>query len=479
MKKGEDMSDIDDLYRRADAVELRGLMGKGEITPAEVVEAGIRAVEDLNPALNAVILKLYDIGRAAATAPGDGPLKGIPFLLKELASGWGGVQANNTSRFLKDVKAPGDSVVVGRMKAAGLCLIGKTNAPENGWSIDTSPVMYGPTFNPWDKALTPGGSSGGAAAAVASGMVPLAEASDGAGSIRVPASCCGVVGLKPSRGRTTLAPFADYWAGGAYFNCLSRTVRDTATYLDAIAGAVPGDIYGLAMPEVPFAEQAKRAPEGLRVGFTVTDPAGNAVDPEIAEGVRAVARMLESMGHKVEEHDMAFDAGRLWRTYTDMTCVETAATYNMFEDIFGRKIGAGDVEPVTMAVIERGRATSGIEHQARIAGVREMGRDIVQDLDAFDLFLTPTLTQPPRPKGYYDMSMSDLDAYNALWHDAVFMTPFNMSGQPAMSLPLAHAGHMPAGVQLVGRIGAEALLLAVATALEEAMPWADRRPPAR
>lgn len=471
------MAGFDDDYRRADAVELRELMAKGEVSAGEVVEAGIRAVEDLNPALNAVILKLYEIGREAAEAPGDGPLKGIPFLLKELASGWGGVQANNTSIFLKDVKAPGDSVVVGRMKAAGLCLIGKTNAPENGWSIDTSPVMYGPTFNPWDKKLTPGGSSGGAAAAVASGMVPLAEASDGAGSIRVPASCCGVVGLKPSRGRTTLAPFADYWAGGAYFNALSRTVRDTALYMDSIAGAVPGDIYGLPMPDISFAEQARRAPKGLRVGYTVTDPAGNDVHPDIADGVRAVARMLESMGHEVEEHDMSFDAERLWKTYTDMTCVETAATYDMFEGLFGRKIGEGEVEPVTMAVIERGRAASGIEHQARIGAVREMGRDIVQDLFAYDVFLTPTLTQPPRPKGFYDMSMSDLDAYNALWHDAVFMTPFNMSGQPAMSLPLAQAGHMPAGVQLVGRIGAEGTLLSVATALEEAMPWRDRRPP--
>lgn len=472
------MSDIDDLYRRADAVELRGLMQKGELAPGEVVEAGIRAIEELDPALNAVICKLYDIGREAAAAPGDGPLKGIPFLLKELASSWEGVQATNASLFLKDVKAQGDSVVVGRMKASGLCLLGKTNAPENGWSIDTSPVMYGPTFNPWDKALTPGGSSGGAAAAVAAGMVPLAEASDGAGSIRVPASCCGIVGLKPSRGRTTLAPFADYWAGGAYFNCVSRTVRDTATYLDAIAGAVPGDIYGLPMPDVPFAEQAKRAPKGLRVGFTVTDPSGNEVHPDIAEGVRMVARMLESMGHTVEEHDMSFDAARLWKTYTDMTCVETAATYGIFEDIFGRKIGKGEVEPVTRAVIERGRAATGIEHQARIGAVREMGRDIAADLHRFDVFLTPTLTQPPRPKGYYDMSLTDLDAYNALWHDAVFMTPFNVSGQPAVSLPLARAGHMPAGVQVVGRIGEEALLLSVATALEEAMPWADRRPPA-
>ena len=174
---------------------------------------------------------------------------------------------------------------------------------------------------------------------------------------------------------------------------------------------------------------------------------------------------------------MAFDPGRLWQNYADMTCVETAATFGWFEHLLGRKVSPDEVENITLAVIARGRATSGIEHQTRIGAVREMGRAIVQDLHAFDLFLTPTLTQPPRPRGYYDMSMTDLDAFNALWADAVFMTPFNMSGQPAMSLPLGQAGHMPAGVQLVGRIGDEATVLAAAMVLEQEMPWSGRRPP--
>jgi len=470
---------IDDLYRASDGVGLAQHIRSGDVSAPEVAEAAIRAIEALNPQLNAVILKLYDIGRAAAAAPGDGPLKGVPFLLKELASGWAGVQANNASRFLDGVTAPVDSVVVGRIKAAGLTLLGKTNAPENGWSIGTEPVLYGATLNPWDPALTPGGSSGGTAVAVATGMVPIAEASDGAGSIRVPASCCGTVGLKPSRGRVTLAPFADYWAGGAYFLCNSRTVRDTAAYLDAVAGALPGDVYELALPDRSFSDLAAAAPRGLRVGFTVTDPSGNPVHPEIADSVRAVARVLEGLGHHVEEHDMGFDAARLWQTYTDFTCVETAATYGFFEQILGRTIGPGDVEPVTMAVIERGRAASAIDHAGRINDLRAMGREVAADLRPYDVFLTPTLTQPPRPRGFYDMSMTDLDAYNALWADAVFMTPFNISGQPAMSLPLGQAGHMPAGVQLVGRMGDEGTLLAVATVLEQAMPWRDRRPPVR
>ncbi len=473
------MGSIDDLYRAADGVGLAQHIRAGEVSAPEVAEAAIRAIEALNPRLNAVICKLYDLGREAAAAPGDGPLKGVPFLLKELASGWGGVQANNSSRFLRDVVAPADSVVVGRIKAAGLTLLGKTNAPENGWSIGTEPVLYGATLNPWDEALTPGGSSGGTAVAVATGMVPIAEASDGAGSIRVPASCCGTVGLKPSRGRVTLAPFADYWAGGAYFLCNSRTVRDTAAYLDAIAGALPGDVYELDLPDMSFSEQAARPPARLRIGFSVTDPSGGPVHPEIAASVRGVAAVLEGMGHHVEEHDMTFDADHLWKTYTDFTCVETAATYGYFEDVLGRRIGPDDVEPVTMAVIARGRAASAIEHAARINEIRAMGRAIAADLRPYDVFLTPTLTQAPRPKGFYDMSMTNLDDYNALWADAVFMTPFNISGQPAMSLPLGEVGHMPAGVQLVGRMGAEGTLLAVAAALEEAMPWRDRRPPIR
>jgi amidase len=403
----------------------------------------------------------------------------VPYLLKELASGWAGVQATNASRFLRDQVAGSDSHVVGRLKAAGISLLGKTNAPENGWSIGTEPVLYGATINPWDASLTPGGSSGGSAVAVATGMVPIAEASDGAGSIRVPASCCGVVGLKPSRGRVSLAPSADYWAGGAYFLCNSRTVRDTAAYLDAVSGSLVGDAYPLPAPPAPFATQAAVAPRGLRVGFTVTDPGGNPVHPDIVASVRTVAAMLESLGHAVEEHDMSFDAALLWKTYTDMTCVETAATFDYFEGVTGRPVAQGDVEPITRAIIDRGRATRATDHANRVEQLRQMGRAIAQDLAPYDIYLTPTLTQGPRPRGFYDMSMTDLDAYNELWADAVFMTPFNISGLPAMSLPLGRAGHMPAGVQLVAGLGQEGTLLAAATVLEQAMPWADRRPPIR
>lgn len=473
------MGDLDAVYRTSDAVALAGLVKRGEVSAAEVVEAGVRAIEEMNPGLNAVIHTRYDIGRAAAAAVDlDAPLAGVPFLLKELATGWAGVQANNASRFLVGQVAQGDSVLVGRIKGAGLCLLGQTNAPENGWCIATEPALYGPTLNPWDARVTPGGSSGGSAVAVAVGMVPIAEASDGAGSIRVPASCCGVVGLKPSRGRITLAPLADYWAGGAYFLCNTRTVRDTAAYLDAVAGAMPGDPYAQPLPERPFSAAVGARPTRLRVGYTVTAPDGGAVDPEVRAAVETVARTLEGMGHHVEEKDMGLDAGALWKTYTDMTCVETAGFYGWMESVIGRSIGPGDVENITAAIIARGRATSAVAHAGRVEQVRQAARAIVQDLWTYDVYLTPVLNQRPRPPGYYDMSMTDLDAYNALWSDAVFGWPFNISGQPAMSLPLGvFSDGLPLGVQVVGRPGDEASVLAVAGALEEAMPWAGRRPP--
>ncbi|AVO36637.1 amidase [Pukyongiella litopenaei] len=473
------MTDLDKLYRSTDAVGLAQLVQAGQVSPAELVEAGIRAVEAMNPALNAIVHKLYVDARNAAgsVAPGASPLAGVPFLLKELASSWKGAPLTNSSRFLQGQVAQEDSVISARLRAAGLLLLGKSNAPENGWSITTEPVLYGPTVNPWDPARTAGGSSGGTAVAVATGMIPIAEASDGAGSIRVPASCCGVVGLKPSRGRVTLAPFADYWAGGAYFLCNSRTVRDTAAYLDVIGGAMAGDPYAIAMPGQPYLDTIARPPSALTVGVVTASPDGNPVHPEIVALIEQVAAVLGAMGHTVIEHEMGHDAAAAWKTYTDMTCVETAAMFAFLETVVGHPVTPEEVEPVTWAIIERGRNTSAIDHAGRIEAVRQIGRGVAQDLDRFDITITPVLTQPPRPVGYYDMSLSDLDTYNALWSDSVFMSPFNMSGQPAISLPLGMAAGLPAGVQFVARMGDEARLLALSAALEQAMPWSDRRPP--
>jgi amidase len=468
------------LYADSDALALGDLVRRRQISAAELVETAAVVIDRLNPRLNAVIHKLYDMGRAAATqVPADAPFAGVPFLLKELGSMWEGAPLTNSCAWMKDLKATSDWEVIRRIKVAGFLLVGKSNAPENGWAITTEPKLYGVTHNPWRDDVTAGGSSGGAGSAVASGMVPLAEGSDGAGSIRVPASCNGVVGLKPARGRITLAPlFVDFWHGGAYFFCLSRSVRDTAAYLDAVAGRVPGDPYTPATPAEPWLSLAARPPSALRVGFTITPPDGSPIDPEVEATVRQTARKLEELGHAVEEYNLQYDVSEAWLAYTRMTTARTAAMCEQLAPLVGRPVTQSDVEPLTWAVVQRGRSLTGVQLQMDIDAVRQFARQLVTELLPYDVYMTPTLTQKPRPLGYWNMSETDLDRYNAKWTDAVFMAPFNYSGLPAMSLPLGwSADGLPIGVQLVGHESDEATLLSLATVLEKEMPWRDRRPP--
>jgi amidase len=470
--------DLRRLYGSSDGVGLADMIRRGETTAPEVVEVAIEAIERLNPRLNAVIHKAYDQARAAAAeVKRDQAFAGVPFLIKELATMWAGMPLTNSSAWMKDVVAPVDNEFVRRIKAAGFVLIGKSNAPENGWAITTEPRLYGATHNPWREDVTAGGSSGGSAAAIAARMVPMAEGSDGAGSIRVPASCCGLVGFKPSRGRVTLSPFGDFWYGGAYFFCMSRSVRDSAGFLDAVAGYLPGEPYTPPRPEKTWRTLAEIRPRGLRIGFTLTPPDGSALHPEVSAAVQKTAEALAALGHSVEQHDMSFDADEAWRTYTRMTAVQTAQIFAALVALVGRPVTEADVEPVTWAILKRGQSISGVQHAADIEALRLLSREIATDLLPYDVFVTPTLTQPPRPLGYWDMSETDIDRYNAKWTDAVFMAPFNLSGLPAMSLPLhATADGLPVGVQFVGRYSDEATLLSLAAVLETEQRWQDRDP---
>ena len=465
-------------YANSDGLGLAALVRQGEVAPIEVVETAVVAIEKINPQLNAVISKLYDMGRAAAKdADLNAPFAGVPYLLKELRTRWKDAPVTGSSSYLRNVRADSDTEVVKRIKAAGFLLVGKSNAPENGWSLSTEPKLYGATFNPWRKGITAGGSSGGAASAVASGMVPIAEATDAAGSIRVPASCCGVVGLKPTRGRLTASPAGDVWHGCAYAFCNTRTVRDTAAYLDAVAGGLPGDPYTPPIPEGSWSELARREPKKLRIAFSVAPPDQGPVDPHVVTAVQRTVSALGKLGHDVEQHDLIFDAPRAWETYARMGSVQTALFFDSMQPIVGRPVTANDVEPVTWATISRGRSIPATRHLADVDSVRQFGRSIAADLASYDVFITPTLTQKPRPLGYYDMSETDLDRFNALWFDAAFMFPFNASGQPAISLPLHWSPEGdPIGVQLVGRFGDEATLLSLSSVLESEMPWRDRKP---
>lgn len=471
---------IIDNYSDYDALGLAALVKTGQVKPIEIVEEAIRRIEALNPKLNTVIHKTYELARETAEAPlPDGPFAGVPYMLKELATLWEGLPTTNSCPYFKDFVAPCDLEIVSRVKKAGFVLVGKTNAPEFGWSITTEPEMFGPAHNPWKEGITPGGSSGGAAASVAARILPLAEASDGAGSIRVPASNNGILGLKPSRGTITFAPvWCDYWHGGAQFLCVSRTVRDTAAYLDALYGTLPGDPYKAPVLPRAYLEEAATDPGRLRIGFSVTPPDGNPIHPEAKTAVENTAKLLESLGHDVEEHNMGFDADAAWKTYTRMTAVATASAFEAMSAYIGHKVTPEEVSPTMWSIIQRGWEISGPAHATDVDLLRAYSREIATDLHPFDVYLTPTLTQPPRPLGYYDMNEPDHDKYNAKWTDAVFMFPFNISGQPAMSVPMHWSAEgLPMGVQLVGRNNDEATLIRVAAQLERAQPWIERKPP--
>ena len=469
-----------DDFGTYDALGLAALVKAGEVTPLELVEEAIGRIEAINPQLNAVIRKTYDAARetARAEAP-DGPFQGVPYLMKELASMWEGVPQTNSSLYFKDFIAPVDTEIVARLKRAGFILVGSTNAPEFGWALTTEPEMYGRTNNPWAEGISPGGSSGGSAAAVAARILLLDEASDAAGSIRGPASICGLVGLKPSRGRATLGPLnADFFYGAAHFLCVSRTVRDTAAYLDVTSGALPGDPYNTPPPARPWLDEVGAAPGRLRIGFTTAAPHGRAVHPDTAAAVHNTANLLESLGHHVEEHDMAIDADAAWRTYTQITAVQTAMVFGGAAQFIGHEATADELSPTMHAIIERGKSLSAVEHSADVEQLRLYAREIATDLAPYDVFLTPTLTHPPRPFGYWDMAEPDIDVYNAKWTDAVYLYLFNISGQPAVSLPMHWSAEgLPIGVQLVGRGCDEATLIRVAAQLEVAQPWIGRRPP--
>ena len=462
-----------------DALGLAELVKSGEVTAAELIEETIQRVEAVNPQLNAVIFKNYEQAReVAAAGVSDGPFQGVPYMMKELASMWKGIPQTNSSTYFRDFVAPVDSVIVSRLKRAGFILVGSTNAPEFGWALTTEPEMYGRTNNPWKMGISPGGSSGGSAAAVASRMVPVADASDAAGSIRGPASICGLVGLKPTRGRATLGPLnADFFYGAAQFLCVSRTVRDTAAFLDVTSGELPGDPYNTPLPATPWLDEVGAHPGKLRIGFTVSDPHGRAVHEENKMAVFETAKLLESLGHHVEEFDLEMDTDAAWKTYNRITAVQTAMVFDGAAEFIGHQVTADEVSPTMFAIIERGRSLSGLEHSIDVEQQRINGREIANTLNPFDVYLTPTLTNPPRPFGYWDMSEPDIDVYNAKWTDAVYLYLFNISGQPAMSVPMHWSTlGVPIGVQLVGRPCDETTLIRVGAQLEAAQPWIDQKP---
>lgn len=464
-----------------DAIDLAALVRHGEASPSELLEWSIARCEALNPSLNAVVIECFDRARASV-AKGDlpdGPFRGVPFLLKDLGMKLEGTITSEGSRFFETALAKKSSTLVERYEAAGLVIFGKTASPEFGSSSSTESMLYGETHNPWETSFSSGGSSGGSAVAVATGIVPAAHASDGGGSIRIPASCCGLFGLKPTRGLTPVGPdFFDVNAGLSVNHVVSRTVRDSAALLDATAGPADYDPYLAPAKERPYLEEMRREPGRLRIGIQAKATLPVETHPDCLEALDQTARLCESLGHDLEEVEPPpLPGADLWYTFGVMRGTTIAMKVQARERELGRKVTRDDLEPQNFSQYEAALGYSAIDHETQRQAVYRWARDVVAHQSRFDVVLSPTLAGPPPKLGVLDPRRPDEAFANAAMSMAGFTIAFNLSGQPAMSVPLhSNALGLPIGSMFVGRLGGEGTLLRLASQLEQAMPWRDRWP---
>lgn len=468
-------------YEQYDALGLADLVRRGKVEPRALLEAAIERVEARNGAVNAVIMPLYDHARRAiADGLPDGPFRGVPFLVKDLAVSIAGVSMTRGSRFFADSPpATADSEHGRRLKRAGLVIFGRTNTCEMGMSLTCEPRHYGPTRNPWDLSRISGGSSGGAAAAVGARMLPMAHASDGFGSIRAPAACCGVVGLKPTRARNTMAPYAGEGLGGlSTEHAVTLTVRDCAALLDATCGSGPGDPYVAPSPARPFLDEAGTPPTVLRVAVARAAPHGVPVEPESLRVLDETATLCRALGHRVEHAEPEIDGAAVVPTFLSLAAANTVVNLGSHPTA-GRPPRQDEVERVTWNTAKMGERVTGADYVRATQTAHRLGRQMAAFHSRFDVLLTPGLAMLPVPLGWIDMMMEDVDEY---WRRVFAFSPFtvwfNLTGQPAMALPLGRsASGLPVAVQLVAGHGGEATLFRLAAQLEAAKPWFDRRPP--
>lgn len=465
-------------YCSYDGLGLVDLIKKGEITAKELAEAAIKAAESVNPHINAIIETYND---AAENRPIDGPFAGVPFLRKDLFTEEAGRLNENGSRLWKGYRSEADSWLTTRFRKSGVNIIGRTTTPEMGLSGSTESLHTGKTRNPYNLKMMAGGSSGGSAAAVAAGVVPLAHASDGAGSIRIPASACNLVGLKPSRGRVNAAPAMGVQPYDFAVNfVVSRTVRDSAAMLDAIHGTEPGAYMQIVQPERPYLQELDRPLKPLRIAFTSSQWGPMPTEPELIELTNRVAIHLEQQGHQVVEDTLTYD----YEAYVHAMVVLWTIGMNSFHDemgaYFGRPINETTLEPVTFKQYEWAKTLTLADYQNAIDVINKVNRQAALFFEKYDVLLTPTLSRVPQPIGYYSQDNPDLDflAFFRRCDDSMAYMPLaNFTGQPAISLPLGmSSAGLPLGMQFISHFGDEATLLRLAAHFEQAMPWIERKP---
>ncbi len=467
-------------YASYDAVGLAELVRKKEVTPAELVEAAIARIERHNPTLNAVVYKAYDAARAQAKAPAQGPFTGVPFLIKDLGVAVAGMPRSNGSKFTRELKDSEDSGLVRRYREAGLIFLGKSNTPEYGIPGVTESQHLGPCRNPWNPDHTPGGSSGGAASATAAGIVPMAHASDGLGSIRIPAACCGLVGLKVTRDRNPNLPdTSEEILGFTVNHVVSRTVRDSAAALDVTGRPEPGNPYAYPPRPDSYLEEIKKSPGKLRIAWSSETPRGRPIDPEIQTALEETAALLKGLGHDVFERGLGVDYMGLYNARGPASGANFAATIAKFIEAVGREPEQDELETLTWVSYKGGRKVMGQDAFLALGDLRRRAREVVKQWEHFDVYLCPVQGTPPSPIGYIDTQNLDPKDLNRRQAAAYPYTPvFNFTGQPSLSLPLAWSkSGLPLGMMFTGRYADEATLLRLAAQLEKEAPWKDKRPP--
>jgi Asp-tRNA(Asn)/Glu-tRNA(Gln) amidotransferase A subunit family amidase len=467
-------------YRSFDALGLAQAIQGGELHPREVLDVALERLHAVNPQVNAVTHLDEAAVDAARQAPATGPLGGVPYFIKDLHAPVRGFPLTHGSRLFVDQRLDFDSETVARLRQAGLSILGRTASPEFGMSASTEPALTGPTRNPWNLAHTAGGSSGGAAAAVAAGILPAAHATDSGGSIRIPAACNGLVGLKPTRGLLPTGPHRGEASHGlSHEHAVTRSVRDCAALLDATAGPDAGAPYFASKPAQPYIQLIARPPRRLRIAFTPRSFRGQAVHAECEAAVRNAVARLADLGHEVNEGTPDFDAAALGAATGTLLLTGLAAQVQAREAVLGREAREDELEPLTWQAVRLGRSVSGVAYASQFARINTEVRRIGRWFESVDVLVTPTIATPPVLLGALSTQTHTLDSFQqAMSAFCPFTGAFNATGQPAISLPLHWtADGLPVGVQFVGRFGEDATLLQLAAELERAQPWFHRTAP--